>query len=191
MHLHFHCSCGAKLKCSVQSIGRTYPCPHCNSEIEVPYPPEAAVRKAMKSIPLAMPECSLFEYASLIAAIEEITQFNLRLCSLTSHTSLVAECFDDAIRVLRNVMVFIEHTNEDDERTGHSRPEPCLGPLSSQAAQSNFGGIGRRKSKLRQFDRWRNRGNQPRHRPEPHPLAVQALGLIEVLKLRLDAIGDQ
>ena len=185
MRLQFKCKCGAKLKCLIQGIGHILPCPNCHSDIKVPTPPRAVVQQTLKPLPLAMPECSSIEYAALVAQIDDLTRFNLNLCKRTLQTDLAYRCVDDAIRILRNVLTFLHHKTEDADSIARIGGVFTPSPLSSIAAGSNFGGIGARKSKIRQHKKWERSGEEPATPTPRHPLAEQVIASIQSLKIEI------
>ncbi|MCO8124258.1 hypothetical protein NHH03_21120 [Stieleria sp. TO1_6] len=147
MNIRFNCHCGARLKCSVRSIGTSKVCPACKQLAGVPVPSPDRVRRFIGEVEPALPGESSEAYLKAASSIVERAETAFALASASDCRIAVAGHLDDAVRVLRNIRVFLPDEHAD---------EKASKMLQSLAASANFGGIGCRKSKLASFRRWQS-----------------------------------
>lgn len=129
----------------------------------------------MKAVPTAFPNCSFTDYDRLVSAIVKVVRENAALCELTSHPDLAQVCFADAVRILRNVAVFVQDQHE--ASSTESQEKEIVRALASIAAGSTFCGVGDRATKLRQYKRWLA-GLTDKTPLDRHPLVHQVFEII-------------
>lgn len=183
MRIQFSCRCGTRLECSVQRIGQTRSCPACAGDIKVPVPSRTVVVKSLKRPPWPMPDNSSAEYTCVVRQIAESLEFNSMIAEITGNHDLATAFHDEAVRGLRNILVFLCNSEIDSGSRDIKSIPGDVQSLSSTAAGSNFGGAGARKRKLAQHRRWlTTRTDAAPNSMSESPLALEIRETIEKLR---------
>ena len=127
------------------------------------------------------------QYQEVMASIVECVRFIVELCKATGYRELAGESVGEAIRILRNVVSFLQHLSEDQSVLSQSTDCPNISEsLASVAAGANYGGLGTRAGRLRQYKRYIGSGGATvKETPRANRLLrEQLLAVIDVLKTR-------
>jgi hypothetical protein len=154
MQIRFKCKCGARLRCSVRSIGQVLPCPGCTAKVSVPAPEPKEVRRVLKEVPQVLPGKSGSEYLGLAKQILSDAVFNVDFCKVTRHPDIANESIGHAKRILRNIAVFIDDSAPVQLPQNATAATAVANALASVAAGHNFAGFGTASERARDHKIW-------------------------------------
>lgn len=129
-------------------------CPSCSADVEVPIPPEHALKSVIPTISFPLPGETIEAYATDLSKIMRKVKFVIVLCDYCKHPELSRGTIDDAIHALGSLNAFVTHAFEAETGRDRRRSTPLTEGLANIAADSNFAGTGTMKAKQNQYERW-------------------------------------